>query len=77
MQVILPVIIIGSSEEIDLVFNKYAIVTGSWREIALISRHDLFPFTDLHIHKVLVSKLWFELLVLLLSSTTRHCNRHE
>ena len=77
MQVILPIIIVCTSEEIDLVFNKYAIVTGSWRKIALISRHDLLPFTDLHIHEVLISKLWFELLVLLLCSTSRHSDRYE
>ena len=51
-------------------------MAGTRREIALIGRHYFLPFTDLHIHKVLVGELRLQLLILLLSRAARHGNGH-
>ena len=77
MQIIFPVIIICAAKQVNLILDEYAIVTGSRRKITLINGHDLLPLGYLHVHKVLISELRLQLLILFLGGATRHCDRDQ
>lgn len=66
MQIVLPVIVIRTSEQVDLILDKDAVMPCTGREVACIYRLHLLPLSYLHVHEVFVVEMRFHLLVLLL-----------
>lgn len=72
-QVIFSILVISTTEEVDLIFNLDAIVASPRREVALPVWENLSPLTDLHVHEVFSCETWLYIaLANSLHSTRRH-----
>lgn len=77
-QVIFSILVISTTEEIDLVFDLDAIVASSWCEVALPVWENLPPLTDLHVHEVFIGKAGlYIVLANSLHCAGRHGNRDK
>ena len=63
-QVILTIIVVSASKEVDLLLNLDAIVSSPRSEVAVSNWLDLPPYSYLQVHEVLIREEWIVILLL-------------
>lgn len=71
-KIVLPVVIIGTTEQIYLILHLYTVVPSPRREITAALNLYLFPLAYLHSHEILVCEAGFHFYV-----TARHRMGHQ